>query len=65
MRGRRHSWQYRGQVIPTNRQVLVQAVVTRCNDQKQELTADGLLWADGKVIYQMTDFTLERTDNLP
>lgn len=65
MTGNRHSWQYRGQVIPTNHEVLVQAVITACDDQKQELKADGYLWADGKVIYQMTDFTLEMTKNHP
>jgi acyl transferase domain-containing protein/3-hydroxymyristoyl/3-hydroxydecanoyl-(acyl carrier protein) dehydratase len=56
--GRPHRWQYRGQVIPTNQQVIVQAAVTARDDSARRLTADALLLVDGLVIYRMNDFTL-------
>jgi 3-hydroxymyristoyl/3-hydroxydecanoyl-(acyl carrier protein) dehydratase len=65
MRGRAHRWAYRGQVVPTNRRVTVQAVVTACDDDARQLTADGLLLVDGLVIYQMTDFTLRAVSPQP
>ena len=56
-----HSWLYRGQVVPTNRRVVVQAFITGRDDAPRRLTADGLLWVDGKVVYRMSDFSLEMT----
>ncbi|MDD5657549.1 MAG: type I polyketide synthase, partial [Elusimicrobia bacterium] len=56
--GRKHSWLYRGQVIPTSRVVTVEARVTAADDARRELHADGFLSVDGKVIYKMTDFAL-------
>jgi 3-hydroxymyristoyl/3-hydroxydecanoyl-(acyl carrier protein) dehydratase len=58
----RHRWLYRGQVLPANRLVRVQALVTACREDARELTADGFLLVDGRVIYQMTDFTLRLID---
>ncbi len=57
-RGMKHSWNYRGQVIPANNQVVIEAVVTAIDDEQQLITADGYLAVDGKVIYQMKNFTL-------
>ncbi len=54
----RHKWLYRGQVVPENRQVKVVAWITSVDDNKRLLTASGFLSVDGKMIYQMTDFTL-------
>jgi 3-hydroxymyristoyl/3-hydroxydecanoyl-(acyl carrier protein) dehydratase len=54
----RHRWAYRGQVIPTNKQVRVQAVVTAIDEARREVTADGYLSVDGLVIYRMSDFRL-------
>ncbi len=54
--GREHKWQYRGQVVPTNGLVQVQATVTHVDDQL--IVADGLLSVDGRVIYSMTNFSL-------
>ena len=54
--GKPHRWQYRGQVIPTNSNVHVQATITSVTDDT--ITADGLLAVDGRVIYAMKDFTL-------
>jgi hypothetical protein len=38
--------------------VTVVLEVTAANDEKRELTADGFLIVDGRVIYQMSNFTL-------
>ncbi len=56
---RRHSWLYRGQVVPTNRWVTVDAWITKVDERGRTLTADGFLSVDGKLIYQMNDFTLK------
>jgi 3-hydroxymyristoyl/3-hydroxydecanoyl-(acyl carrier protein) dehydratase len=56
---RRHRWLYRGQIVPTNRQVTVEAWITAVDDRLRILTADGLLSVDGRPIYQMNDFTLQ------
>jgi 3-hydroxymyristoyl/3-hydroxydecanoyl-(acyl carrier protein) dehydratase len=56
--GERHSWNYRGQIIPQNDKVMVEAVVTAVDDEQKLLRADGYLSVDGKVIYQMKDFTV-------
>jgi 3-hydroxymyristoyl/3-hydroxydecanoyl-(acyl carrier protein) dehydratase len=58
--GTRHRWRYRGQVVPTSREVKVQAVVTSRDEAARRLTADGWLLVDGLVIYRMEDFTLVR-----
>jgi 3-hydroxymyristoyl/3-hydroxydecanoyl-(acyl carrier protein) dehydratase len=58
----KHRWMYRGQVVPTNRQVRVQAVVTARDDDQRRLVADGFLSVDGLVIYKMNDFTLRVVD---
>jgi PfaB family protein len=56
---RRHRWLYRGQVVPANRKVTVQALITAADDGKKTLTADGFLSVDGRLIYQMNDFTVQ------
>jgi 3-hydroxymyristoyl/3-hydroxydecanoyl-(acyl carrier protein) dehydratase len=56
--GPEHRWLYRGQVIPTDRQVRVRAVITACDETARKLTADGFLEVDGRVIYKMNNFTL-------
>jgi PfaB family protein len=55
---RRHRWLYRGQVVPANSRVTVQAWITAVDDTERILTADGFLAVDGKTIYQMNDFTV-------
>jgi acyl transferase domain-containing protein/3-hydroxymyristoyl/3-hydroxydecanoyl-(acyl carrier protein) dehydratase len=54
-----HSWVYRGQVLPTDKEVTVVLEVTAADDEHRRITANGFLTVDGRVIYQMTDFTLE------
>jgi 3-hydroxymyristoyl/3-hydroxydecanoyl-(acyl carrier protein) dehydratase len=57
--GRRHSWLYRGQIVPTNRRVTVEAWITAVDEQERILSADGFLAVDGRTIYQMNDFTVQ------
>ena len=59
----RHEWTYRGQVIPADHEVTVEAVVTEVDDTRRLLRADGYLSVDGRVIYSMKDFTLRQISN--
>jgi 3-hydroxymyristoyl/3-hydroxydecanoyl-(acyl carrier protein) dehydratase len=57
--GESHRWTYRGQVIPSNKQVDVTAVITqRLQTPKPTLLADGWLGVDGTPIYEMKNFGL-------
>ena len=57
--GQAHVWQYRGQVVPSNALVQVQAHLKQVVDGSEPLlVADGQLLSDGKVIYAMKDFAL-------
>jgi 3-hydroxymyristoyl/3-hydroxydecanoyl-(acyl carrier protein) dehydratase len=56
--GLSHGWTYRGQIVPANQRVTVQAEIKACDDQSHSLVADGHLRVDGKVIYQMNDFSI-------
>ena len=53
-----HRWTYRGQILPTDGLVTVRGVITEVDDGRKWLKADGFLDVDGRVIYQMNDFTL-------
>ena len=57
--GVRHQWTYRGQILPTHRRVVVEADVVAIEERSRCLTADGLLWVDGRPIYRMQHFTLQ------
>ena len=61
---RRHEWTYRGQVIPSNQLVTVEATVTALDDASRQITADGFLSVDGRVIYGMKDFTVRQAPPL-
>jgi len=57
--GQLHRWQYRGQVVPSNERVVVEARVTSVVDGPEPLiVADGQLSVDGKTIYGMKDFAV-------
>ncbi|QWV99332.1 type I polyketide synthase [Geomonas nitrogeniifigens] len=56
---RKHRWLYRGQVVPTDKEVTVVAWVTAADDANRVLTAAGFLYVDGRAIYQMNDFTVQ------
>jgi 3-hydroxymyristoyl/3-hydroxydecanoyl-(acyl carrier protein) dehydratase len=54
-----HQWSYRGQVIPTNQKVTVEAVITSVTDgDTPTIMADGCLQVDGIYIYKMEGFGL-------
>jgi 3-hydroxymyristoyl/3-hydroxydecanoyl-(acyl carrier protein) dehydratase len=54
-----HSWIYRGQIIPVDQQVTVQATVLAFDDDNMTLRAEGFLSVDDRIIYQMNDFALK------
>jgi 3-hydroxymyristoyl/3-hydroxydecanoyl-(acyl carrier protein) dehydratase len=54
----KHEWVYRGQVVPADKMVTVTAVIREIDDNRRTLTAEGYLTVDGRVIYQMKNFTL-------
>ena len=61
-----HVWQYRGQVVPTNSLVQVQAQVKQVIDGSSPLiVADGQLICDSKVIYAMKDFAVRLVPEVP
>lgn len=53
-----HEWIYRGQILPVDDEVTVQAVITKIDNASKTIKADGFLTVDGRIIYQMKDFTL-------
>jgi 3-hydroxymyristoyl/3-hydroxydecanoyl-(acyl carrier protein) dehydratase len=64
--GHPHVWQYRGQVVPTNSLVQVQAQVKQVVDGPSALiVCDGQLLCDGKVIYAMKDFAVRLVPEVP
>ena len=54
-----HSWEYRGQVLPSDAEVAVHLEVTDEESAARKLTARGFLVVDGRIIYKLVDFTLE------
>ena len=56
--GEPHRWVYRGQVIPADHLVKTQAVIKAVDDASRTIKADGYLSVDGRVIYQMIDFSV-------
>jgi len=52
-----HTWQYRGQILRTNRVVEVEAHISHVEQEPyQTLVAEGALRVDGLIIYSMADF---------
>ncbi len=57
--GQKHRWVYRGQIIPSDERVTVEAWVTSIEEgETPMITASGFLHVDGRTIYEMVDFTL-------
>ncbi|MGE3180058.1 MAG: beta-ketoacyl synthase N-terminal-like domain-containing protein [Phycisphaerae bacterium] len=55
-----HTWVYRGQVIPRNKRVTVEAAITKIiGDNEPTIIADGFLSVDGIYIYEMKDFAIQ------
>ncbi|MBN1866740.1 acyltransferase domain-containing protein [Candidatus Sumerlaeota bacterium] len=57
--GEKHTWVYRGQILPTAGTMGVEANVTELDDAHRMVRADGWVLADGLPIYQLKDFTLK------
>jgi 3-hydroxymyristoyl/3-hydroxydecanoyl-(acyl carrier protein) dehydratase len=58
--GRSHRWTYRGQVLPSNRRVTVEAAVTEIVESPHPtLIAEGFLMVDGLSIYRMEEFGIQ------
>jgi PfaB family protein len=53
-----HKWVYRGQILPVDQKVTIQAVIAEIDDELKTIKADGFLTVDGRIIYQMKDFAL-------
>ena len=52
-----HSWVYRGQILPTNRLINVEASISGIEETPvPRMTADGYLQVDGLYIYKMENF---------
>jgi len=52
-----HNWIYRGQILPKNKKIEAEAVVTRISDKPHpEIFANGYLKVDGLYIYKMENF---------
>lgn len=55
--GAPHRWTYRGQILPANRMVTVEAAITAVEEAPHPaLKASGILCVDGLPIYRMEDF---------
>ncbi|CAB1057467.1 omega-3 polyunsaturated fatty acid synthase subunit, PfaB / omega-3 polyunsaturated fatty acid synthase subunit, PfaC [Olavius sp. associated proteobacterium Delta 1] len=58
--GVEQSWIYRGQILPENKLVMVEAVITKIQDEPVPfIQADGYLKVDGLLIYQMENFGIK------
>ncbi len=58
--GFEHTWVYRGQVVPGDTRMAVQAEVTRIDDDLRSIHANGYLLVDERVIYRMNGFALRQ-----
>ncbi|GAB4272898.1 MAG: hypothetical protein Kow0029_12080 [Candidatus Rifleibacteriota bacterium] len=56
---KKHTWSYRGQVIPKDNLVTVDATITGIDDNDYTIVADGFLRVDGRIIYSMKDFAVK------
>jgi len=59
--GQCHEWIYRGQVIPSNKKIVLHAHIKKISSEKDNysIIADGALTVDGICIYEMIDFGLD------
>ncbi|MFP4496776.1 MAG: hypothetical protein ACLFQV_01095 [Vulcanimicrobiota bacterium] len=57
--GARHDWLYRGQIIPADKKVTVDVWIKSIDNDHRVMFANGFLSVDGRIIYQMNDFSLK------
>jgi 3-hydroxymyristoyl/3-hydroxydecanoyl-(acyl carrier protein) dehydratase len=56
----KHTWIYRGQIIPANKLVTVEAVITKIRDEPVPcIQAEGYLKVDGLYIYKLENFGIQ------
>ena len=54
-----HDWKYRGQIIPSNKQIEICAhIKALIEGDHPQIIADGALSVDGTCIYEMNDFSV-------
>ncbi|MDR2350160.1 MAG: hypothetical protein LBF41_05995, partial [Deltaproteobacteria bacterium] len=53
-----HSWLYRGQILPANKESVLSLSVTRSDPASGTLVFSGVLWIDKLPIYVVTDFAV-------
>ncbi len=53
-----HRWTYRGQVVPRADELQYEVHVKNIDHERQSITADAWLYADGRPIYSFEDLTL-------
>lgn len=57
--GKEHGWMYRGQILPENTRVRIEAHIKTIETEPAPMvTADGFLEVDGIRMYEMTDFSV-------
>ncbi|MEE6139283.1 beta-ketoacyl synthase N-terminal-like domain-containing protein [Mycobacterium sp. 050128] len=61
------TWRYRGQIVPTNKQIMSELEITRIarGDEGILAVADASLWVDGKRIYSATNLGMRITRHVP
>lgn len=57
--GHEHRWEYRGQVVPTAKTVVVQVHIRSVDAAAMRVEAEGILVVDGRPIYSMHAFAVE------
>jgi 3-hydroxymyristoyl/3-hydroxydecanoyl-(acyl carrier protein) dehydratase len=58
--GLSHRWTYRGQILPTNRRITVEASITEVLESPHPtLIAEGFLMVDGLPIYRLEEFGVQ------
>jgi 3-hydroxymyristoyl/3-hydroxydecanoyl-(acyl carrier protein) dehydratase len=55
--GQTHEWLYRGQITPDQGEMTLTLAAREADDDRRRLTADGLVFIDGRPIYKLTGFT--------
>jgi hypothetical protein len=58
MPGSTHEGVYRGKVIPTNKEVLVELEISKIDAENRIAVASGFVIVDDLVIYELKNFTL-------
>ncbi len=54
-----HEWIYRGQILPTAKEIEIDAVITKVTEGEEPVIyADGFLKVNGLFIYEMLDFAI-------